>query len=149
MQILLFYNGLGWSWKPWGQAYCVHSILSHSSLCQRTPMAQLERHEPDWSTLTESLVFAKPWTWNQLNPRSKPKRCLTRSTYKSELSFRWMHIVSREVTVRITDHDRPLSCFGFCFLHLQARCCKPVHCDLIFHIQWKTAYRSTWVTPIA
>lgn len=53
------------------------------------------------------------------------------STYVPKHIPSWMSTVNREVALSTADHDSPLSCFGLCFHHLQARCCKPEHSGLI------------------
>lgn len=122
---------------------CTQSILTHSSACHCTPMAQLKAwcDEPNGEWLVLCNQNRSSPLWKDLNLKSiKPKNPVETllgfgrpsPSHAKILPLSWM---SAEVALRTTDHDRPLSCFGFCFHHLQARCGGPGYRDLIFLVQ--------------
>lgn len=75
---------------------------------------------------------------NPINSRMKTLLVFARlPPQKPKYSHSSMSSVNRTVALSNTDHDRPLSCFGFCSHHLQARWCEIGHCDPFFRIRRK------------
>lgn len=75
---------------------------------------------------------------NPINSRMKTLLVFARlPPQKPKYSHSSMSSVNRTVALSNTDHDRPLSCFGFCSHHLQARWCEIGHCDPFFQIRRK------------
>lgn len=109
-----------------------------------------ERPMHYWLQSNRNLVFKKLRTWNLFKPRLETLLWLSRSsTYVPKHIPSWMSTVNRKVALSTADHDSPLPCFGFCFHHLQARCCKPEHSGLISLSERKIVSRSTWARPSA
>lgn len=132
---------------------CTRRILTHSAACHCTPMAQLKAW---WDEPSERLMhfyqtfgLHKAMNLKSIKPRMETPRRLSRpSPYMPKHSPSWMSAVNAEVAASTTDHDRPLSCFGFCFHHLRARCWTPGHCDLVSLVLKKSICRATCAGPI-
>lgn len=128
---------------------CTPSIHTHTSACHCRPLAQLKHkwHEASFwgvggfffvSFYQTFFFLLKVIKINPINSRMKTLLVFARlSPQKPKHSHSSISSVNRTVALSNTDHDRLLSCCGFCSHHLQARWCEIGHCDPFFQIRRK------------
>lgn len=130
----------------------VYTKHSHTYLCMPLQTVGSAETQMGWSKFLEGWgIFFSPShstklfffllkviKINPINARMKTLLVFARlSPQKPKHSHSSMSSVNRTVALSNTDHDRPLSCFGFCSHHLQARWCEIGHCDPFFRIRRK------------